>query len=201
MLRKLIYIVLAGVICQTGFALDSDMEQPATLDADDFEMDFNTGVRIYRGNVEFRQGSIRLNCDELTTYLNQNDELDKAICIGSPGRFKQRPEGQQDDVVGTAGKITMDQINNLITLKSGAKVVQGGSTITGKTIAYDMSTEKVKVKGGASQGTKKTTKSTSSGETAAEASGSESTDVELDSSENSRPSLVIQPRKKKTATE
>jgi len=194
MLKKLIYILLAGIFCQAGYALDSDMEQPATLDADDFEMDFNTGVRIYRGNVEFRQGSIRLNCDELTTYLNQNDQLDKAICIGNPGRFKQRPEGQEDDVVGTAGEITMDQIENLITLKSQAKVVQGGSTITGKTIAYDMSTEKVKVKGGGSQGTKTTTQSTSSGETPE----SESSAVEV---ESSRPSLVIQPRKKKAATE
>ena len=60
-------------------ALDSDSEQPATLDADDMEMDFATGLRVYRGNVVFRQGSIHLTCEELTTYFNDSDELDKAV--------------------------------------------------------------------------------------------------------------------------
>lgn len=197
-------VLVSGVLSQSGFALDSDSEQPATLEADDFEMDFNTGVRIYRGNAIFRQGTIRLNCEELTTYLNENDELDKAICIGSPGKFKQRPEGQEEDVVGTANEIIMDQLNDLITLNSRAKVVQGGYTVTGKTIVYDMATEKVRVKGGGSEGTKATTQTESTGEVTTVTVGSESTETgtpaaETESSDTGRPSLVIQPRKKKTA--
>ncbi len=190
MIYRLVVVGILLVLCQTANALDSDSEQPATLDADDFEMDFNTGVRIYRGDVVFRQGSIRLDCDELTTYLNDNSELDKGICIGNPGKFKQRPEGQEEDVFGFAQEITMDQIKEIVTLQSQAKVIQGDTTITGRTITYDLVTEKVRVKGGGSQSSQTSGSESSGSETSGDsATGEESTD-------DSRPSLVIQPRKK-----
>lgn len=173
-MAKLMVILLFWVLCQPGYALDSDAEQPASLQADDFEIDFNTGVRIYRGNVVFQQGSLRLNCEELTTYMNDDDELDRAICIGSPGKFRQRPQPQDEEIVGVAAEITMDQIKQLVTLKSGlkirAQVVQNNLSMSGKMITYNLSTQKVKVTGG--------------GTSAANA-------------DNARPSLVIQPAKKK----
>ena len=150
MLSRLMVGLLMGMFCQAGYALDSDSEQPVTLTADDFEIDLNTGVRVYRGNVVFRQGSIKLTCDQLTTYLNDDDELDKSICIGSPGIFIQRPEGSEVDIVASAMEITMDEIENLVTLKNQAKVVHGGSTITAPMITYNRLTEKAFVTGGAS---------------------------------------------------
>ncbi len=189
--------LLMGVFCQAGYALDSDSEQPATLNADEFEIDLNTGVRIYRGNVVFRQGSIKLTCDELTTYLNDDDELDRGICIGSPGIFIQRPEGSEVDIVGSAMEITMDEIENLVTLKSQAKVVQGGLTITAPIITYNRVTGKTFVKGGGSQGIKAATK-TANSEQSSDAASGESTVAEQASSESTRPGLTIQPRKKKT---
>ncbi len=181
MLNKLTAGLFIGIFCgifyQTGYTLDSDSEQPATLDADDFEIDFNTGIRIYRGNVAFRQGSIRLTCDELTTYRNDDDELDKAVCTGNPGRFKQRPADAEEDMVGTAMEITMDEVENLVTLKDQAKVVQGDSTVSGPVITYNRLTRKAFVKGGGS--------TTTTGRTDAE---------------NARPSMTIQPRKN-TASE
>lgn len=204
MLKLIVSILLVGIFCQGASALDSDSEQPATLEADDFEMDFNTGVRIYRGNVVFRQGTIKLTCDELTTYLNENDELDKGICIGSPGRFKQRPEGQNEDIVGTALEITMDEIRQLVTLKSQAKVIQGGSTISGRIITYNKVTERAKVKGGGSQGTKSTTEKATtetSEEITEDGVTGEITDEASAVEDTGRPSIVIQPRKKKKTEE
>ena len=142
----------------------------------------------------FRQGSIHLTCEELTTYFNESDELDKAVCVGSPGRFKQRPEGAEHDVVGTAMTITMDQVEDLVTLKSQAKVVQGGTTISGRIITYNLVTEKASVKGGGSQASATSSSSQASGEE------SGSGETAAPSTEGSaRPSLVIQPRKKKTS--
>ena len=209
MIRSSILMLLVVMLSQAAHALDSDKQQPATLDADDFEMDFKTGVRTYRGNVIFRQGSIRLTCDELTTYLNSDNELDKAVCIGSPGTFKQRPEGQEEDVNGQAMEITMDEIEQLVTLKSRAKVVQGGTTLSGRTITYDMALEKVRVKGGGSAEGQATTQATTqapagateatvtSATTTSETVAAEESASEA-STESSRPSIVIQPRKKKT---
>ena len=194
MIYRFFFMVCLLAWLPASHALDSDSEQPATLDADDMEMDFATGLRVYRGNVVFRQGSIHLTCEELTTYFNESDELDKAVCVGSPGRFKQRPEGAEHDVVGTAMTITMDQVEDLVTLKSQAKVVQGGTTITGRVITYNLVTEKASVKGGGSQAS-----ATSSSNDQATGDGSDSGESAAPAADGSaRPSLVIQPRKKKT---
>ena len=192
--RILMTILMSGLV-QIATALDSDSEQPATLDADDMEMDFATGVRTYRGSVVFTQGSIRMTCDELVTYLNDGGSLDKAICTGNPARFKQRPEGQKNDVKGTALEITMDQIAELVTLNRSATVEQGTSTITGTVITYNLATEKANVKGGGSQSTQSSSTATESGSpTDTENVSAEVS--ETDSSDKSRPSLTIQPRKK-----
>ncbi len=186
MLYRFLFLILSAVIIQPVFALDSDTEQPAMLDADDFEIDLSTGVRIYRGNVVFRQGSIRIECDELVTHLNDEGGLDKGVCTGSPSRFKQRPEGSKDDVIGVARKITMDQIEEVVVLRSQAKVSQGGTQISGRLITYDLVTEKVKGGGNQTAGTKKND--------SGEASSDDSDNADQGAS---RPSLVIQPRKKK----
>ncbi len=181
MLKKTLAVLLLGGLIPSAHSLQNDTEQPATLYADEFEMDFSAGIRVYRGNVEFVQGSLRLNCDELTTHMGENDEIDKAICLGSPGRYEQLPEGHADEVVGTAAKITMDQVEQVVTLDSQAKIVQGEMTMTGKTITYDMVTEKASVGGGGSPGRRGT---------ANPAGGIPD--------QSSRPGIVIQPRKKKT---
>ncbi len=176
MLAKLIivlsFVVLFLGLCLRGYALDSDANQSASLEADDFEIDFNSGVRVYHGNVVFRQGSLRLNCQQLTTYLNDDEQMDKAVCIGSPGRFSQRPQHQDTDLVGVAEEITMNQTAQLVTLKGSvqthARVVQGNLSMSGQIITYDLSTQKAKVTG----------------------------DASASNADNARPSLVIEPKKK-----
>ncbi len=184
---------LAGYSMQV-FALDSDSEQPATLEANDFELDLKTGVRTYRGDVLYRQGSIRLECDELVTYFNDEGELDKAFCTGDPGRFKQRPEDSEEDMIGKAREITLDQIKELVTLKSNAQVEQGNQQMSGRLLTYNLATEKVIVKGDKKAPTKTTTQK-SGEQTASTDKADDATTTEEPTS--SRATLIIQPRKKK----
>jgi len=196
-MRVIIYLIVASMVTSLpSFALDSDSEQPATLEANDFELDLKTGVRIYRGDVLYRQGSIRLECDELVTYFNDDGELDKAICTGDPGRFKQRPQDSEEDMIGKAREITLDQIEELVVLKSQADVTQGRNRLTGRLLTYDLKTEKVRVKGGSAPAKTSTAgaeSESSSGST--DTTGSAAVSSEAESS--SRPTIVIQPRKKK----
>ncbi len=175
-------------------ALDSDSEQPATLEANDFELDLKTGVRTYRGDVLYRQGSIRLECDELVTYFNDEGELDKAFCTGDPGRFKQRPEDSEEDMIGIAREITLDQIKEMVTLKSNAQVEQGNQQMSGRLLTYNLATEKVIVKGDKKAPTKTTAKKSDEQTASTEKAGEASTSAEPTSS---RATLIIQPRKKK----
>lgn len=147
-LHVLAAAALAGVAWPAG-ALDSDKRQPATLEADDFEFDLQSGVRIYRGNVVFRQGSMHLDCDALVTHYDDDNELEKGVCTGRPGRFKQRPEGQAADARGHALSITLDNLKGLVILDGEAEVEQAGDRIRGQRITYDLRSKKARVTGGA----------------------------------------------------
>ncbi len=170
-----------------AYAYKTDTEQPATLDADEFDMDFQTGVRTYRGNVVYQQGSIRLTADELVAYF-KDGQLERAVARGNPAEFRQRPDDSDTDVVGVGLRIEINEVTQIVTLKDRAKVTQDMNIVTGKKIVYNMATEKVKVTSGDRKKPTQTSTQTGSGDTA--------TPAAAEPEANSRPRIVIQPRKK-----
>ena len=128
-------------------ALKSDSEQPALVDAEEVDMDFKTGKRIYRGNVLVRQGTLRIEADQITT-THKDGVLQIAVAIGRPAIFRQRPDGKDHDVVGKGLRIELDHPNDIITLHKNARVEQNQDSIAGETIVYNMSTDQLKVRGG-----------------------------------------------------
>ncbi len=197
--NKLCLIFIGILVCCfslsfSATALDSDQEQPATLDADEFDIDLQTGVRTYRGNVVYRQGSIKLTADEIVAYLNDG-ALERAIARGNPARFSQRPEGKDTDTVGTALRIELDDVKGFVVLQNKAKVIQDNNQITGKKITYDLNTEKVKVTSGPRKKPEEDKATQTVGGTeSGDETGETKPAVE---EESSRPRLVIPPRKKK----
>ena len=71
---------------------------------------------------------------------------------GSFARFKQRPDDKPNDVEGWANKIVVNQKTNMLTLTGQAALRQGGDTVRGDEIIYNMSTDTLKVRGGAAVG-------------------------------------------------
>ena len=129
------------------FALSTDRDQPASIEADDIEFDFKKGVRTYKNNVYIVQGSLRLKADNLVTNYDDG-ELSLATATGSLAQFKQRPDDKPDDVEGWAETIVVDQKKNIITLLGQAALRQGADTARGETIIYNMATDTLKVQGG-----------------------------------------------------
>lgn len=190
-LISLVYITFLLAFSFNANALASDNEQPATLDADEFDLDFQTGVRTYRGNVVYQQGSIRLTADEIVAHFRDGN-LSKAVARGNPARFKQRPDNKPNDVVGTAQTIELDQVANIITMTKKATVTEGDNTISGAKITYNMTTEKAKVVQGKSKPRTQpaqTTEGTSATDQSEDATAEEETT-------SGRPRLIIKPRKK-----
>ncbi|MGI9310393.1 MAG: lipopolysaccharide transport periplasmic protein LptA [bacterium] len=119
-------------------------DEPTTLEADDFTFDLDTGVRIYRGDVAFRQGDFHLDCDELATYHDADGGLDKGVCRGAPGRFAQRPDSSGDEVRGRARTITLDNRAKIVVLEREAEIEHGGNRIQGERITYDLASRKLR---------------------------------------------------------
>jgi len=133
------------------YALSTDRDQPAEIEADDIEFDFQKGTRTYINNVLVVQGTLRLKADKVIAVYKDKD-LDTATAWGSLARFKQRPDGKEHDVEGWAKKIIVNQKANTLTLIGKAALKQGPDTARGDTIVYNMATDTLSLKGGAAVG-------------------------------------------------
>ena len=166
---------LLFVSSQSAVALESDRNQSVLVEADEVEMDFSSGTRIYRGNVSVRQGTIRILADQIE-LIYEGEQLDHGIATGNPAVFRQRPDGKDHDVIGTGQRIELDEINNIVTFINNARLRQGGDAIEGERIVYDMGRDRMTVRG--------ETRSTREGEDAG---------TVLPKKDGERPRMVLQP--------
>ncbi len=169
----------------SALALESDRNQSALIEADEVELDFGSGKRIYRGNVSVRQGTIRILADEIELFY-RGEQLDHAVAKGNPAVFRQRPEGKDHDIIGTGQTIELDEVHNIVTFITDAQLRQGRDSIEGQRIVYDMAQDRMKVRSGVAA----PTRTTRAGEDAPTATSQE---------DSGRPRLVIQPDAKNTS--
>lgn len=135
---------LALIACAAAFDARA---QTANLEADDFSIDLKSGARTYRGNVVFRRGRIRLDCETLSAQYDAEDELQRGVCSGSPARFAQRAQGGDPGMRGSARSITFESRAEKIILQGGAEIVQSGDRIHGARITYRIAEQSVHVDG------------------------------------------------------
>jgi len=136
------------MLAQGAWALSTDRNEPATVEADEVEYDFRTGERTYKGNVIVVQGTLRITGDKLVVKYN-GDKLESATTWGRLASFKQRPDGKDQDVIGKGKKIVLDQIANTLSLYKEASLKQGPDTANGEVIIYDITNDKLSIKGAA----------------------------------------------------
>ncbi|MEO0368652.1 MAG: lipopolysaccharide transport periplasmic protein LptA [Pseudomonadota bacterium] len=160
---KFVLLAVAGLISwlpmSSAYALSTDRDQPADIEADDIEFNMRNGTRTFTNNVIAVQGTLRIKADKLVAKY-ENGELANVDATGSLARFKQRPDNKPNDVEGWAKKIVVDQKKNLLTLTGQAALRQGGDTARGNVIVYDMARDTLKVQGGAAVGYTNNTDST-----------------------------------------
>ncbi len=140
--------LLAGM-SGPAHALKSDKDQPATIDADNIDMDFKTGKRTYSGNVHIEQGSMRLKANKVVVMM-RDGAITNAIAYGNPAVFRQRPDGKKEDVIGRSRKMELDYPTNTVHMYGGASLTQGRDTTRGASIHYNMTSDRLKIEGGTS---------------------------------------------------
>lgn len=134
-----------------GVALTSDREQPIHIEADSVEIDDVERVSTYRGNVLYTQGSIRLTADVVTLYYDESRELERFRAEGEPARFRQRPEGHEEDMRAQAQLIEYFASSERVVLHHGAHVWHQGNEFAGERIQYDAARDMVKAQKGESE--------------------------------------------------
>ena len=132
-------------------ALSSDRNQPMYIEADRADIDDKTGVSVYRGNVKITQGTLQLTAEELTVH-SKDGEIVKAIAVGQPATFRQRPDGKAQDVEAESLRMEYFAAEQKITLLNKAEVRQAGDTFRSDKIHYDIAKDVVNAGGSGSPG-------------------------------------------------
>jgi lipopolysaccharide export system protein LptA len=138
-------LVLAG---PTAVALESDREQPIELAADSVDINEATGVSVYRGDVDLRQGSMHLRADVVTVH-QEGRRPTRVVAEGRPVRFEQ--QSARGPVKGEARRVEYEVDSENLVLAGDALLVQGQDSMRSDRILYDRMRAVVKA-GAAAQG-------------------------------------------------
>ncbi|MFZ2451578.1 MAG: lipopolysaccharide transport periplasmic protein LptA [Methylovulum miyakonense] len=136
-------ILLSSWFNTAAFALESDADQPISIDSNTATYDDTTETSTYTGNVISIQGSIRVNSDKLVVYM-KNGEVDKLVFTGNRAKFKQTPSAGAEDIIGEALVGNYYPKSNLLVLQNEAIVTQGNATYSSNLIEYDIKSSLVK---------------------------------------------------------
>ena len=131
--------------------LSTDKDQPMTIEADSVESDDSTGLIIYRGNVDVRQGSMRVTGDTLVIE-RKDGKTDIVTVTGRPATYRQRPDGKEQDVTAEAHELQVYPQQDRIRLRKAARIEQDGSLFTGSVIEYDNRNDIIRAKGSSGTG-------------------------------------------------
>ena len=140
---KLLIASCLLLLSNASFALESDKDQPITIDSNTATYDDATETSIYTGNVISIQGSLRVESDKLVVYFKDGD-ADKLVFTGNKARFKQTPSEGGKDITGESMIGEYYPKKNLLILIENATVWQGNGTYSSELIEYDSRNSVVK---------------------------------------------------------
>jgi lipopolysaccharide export system protein LptA len=144
-LHHLFYFILTllrGNFSAIGWALPSDRDQPANIEADHVEYQQKTGITIYTGHVKVDQGTSHLLADTMTVYQDShNKKMQKIIAQGNLAQYTTLPKPGGEILHASAKTIQYDPINNQVLLLGDAVVMQEGNSFRGQHIEYDVTKE------------------------------------------------------------
>ncbi|GAB6041744.1 lipopolysaccharide transport periplasmic protein LptA [Endothiovibrio diazotrophicus] len=136
-------LALSSSAPQLALALPGDQEQPVDLEADSADLDDKRGISIYRGDVRYAQGSIRMSSKVMTIY-NPDGELSKVVLEDGPARYSWLPKKGDERVKARGKTIEYYADKDQVVVVGDAEVVQAGDTFRAERIVYDMKNDRVK---------------------------------------------------------
>lgn len=127
-------------------AAKKDLTQEITIKSKRQSADLKNKIASYLDEVSINQGSISINADIVQVYSQTDDKTkeksDTYLAKGKPALFKQQLE-DGSLISLQANEIKYQPDLHIITVSGNAQVKQAGSKVTGETITYNTSSEKL----------------------------------------------------------
>lgn len=143
--RISLIVVLTAILMITTktHALSQDRNATLLLTSATANLNLETGISIYEGNVKLEQGSTHLSADRLIVYTDKQNQLQQAIAIGKPARYRTLSQLNKPEFHADANTIEYHPKKNLIVLIGNAQAYQDNNTYKGPRIEYHTESQTV----------------------------------------------------------
>jgi lipopolysaccharide export system protein LptA len=131
----------------TALAESADRSKPIELEADTVTVNDAKSTSTYSGNVVLKQGTLEIHADKLVVREDA-EGFQHSTSTGNPTTFKQKLEGRDEYMSGSAQRIEYDGRMDKVQLYTRAWVKRGEDIVHGDFISYDANAEYAEVIGG-----------------------------------------------------
>jgi lipopolysaccharide export system protein LptA len=135
--RAALYLLLT--LSAPLMALESDRQEPLEVSANSTDGTLGDGVTTLRGNVDIRQGTLRITADE-AEVKKVDGKVSSVTFRGQPAHLQQEIE-EQGLVQATANSIDYQVASGLVTLAGNADVKHPQYQISGELLTYDLNVQ------------------------------------------------------------
>ncbi|MDP3777718.1 MAG: lipopolysaccharide transport periplasmic protein LptA [Methylotenera sp.] len=153
-INRLLTLLLSGILMLglSGrvWAEAADRDKPIDLEADTMKVDDAKQISTYAGNVILTQGTLEIHADKLVVREDK-EGFQHSTSLGNPTTFRQKLEGKNEYIQGSAQRIEYDGRMDKVQLYTKAWVKRGEDVVHGDYIMYDANAEYAEVIGGSSQ--------------------------------------------------
>ncbi|XKH61224.1 lipopolysaccharide transport periplasmic protein LptA [Halomonas sediminis] len=145
-MKTFLQATLLSLALLPAVALAQQAPPPVEVEADRLDLDQRTGTAVYAGNVEVRQGEMRLRGDRVKIQRNSAGELSRAIATGDRAYLRHHPEGQDQPLEGYARTVIFHVAERRVELIDKAEMIQGGDRFTGGRLEYFIDREVIQAR-------------------------------------------------------
>lgn len=139
--------IISFCISLNAYAESADRDKPIELEADSVIVDDAKKISTYMGNVILIQGTLVIHADKLIVREDKSG-FQHSTSTGNPTTFKQKREGKNEYMTGSARRIEYDGRMDKVQLYTKAWVKRGEDIVYGDYISYDANAEYAQVVGG-----------------------------------------------------
>jgi len=121
----------------SALADNSDFKQPITVDSKTQFVDGKRKTSIFREDVHVRQGTLKIDADEVEVNATLGEGREIFIARGNPAVYSQTMDDGAD-IRAVAQEIKYQTANRTLTLSGSAELHQNSSMVKGESITYNL---------------------------------------------------------------
>ncbi len=151
-------LLAAPAAAQNRPALQHNADLPIEINADNLEVQQDKQLAVFRGNVDAKQGDVRLRAQELKVWYRSGGEAQKGKTAADVGGAIVRIDAVGQVLVSSSQETARgdlgvyDVASREITLTGDVVLTREGNVIRGQKLVMDMDTGLSRMQGGAGGG-------------------------------------------------